>query len=179
MSTNVCPEISENTLHEHLNQPYRLSMNMSQQIYHGRCNGSEQNGFTWLFFFFEVCWRKLIFRTLSFLALVFLSSNAFMIYVMPLMFISNGIVWALPGLRDLEKYMVTCFLHTVFKLKLNPVSSFSGKFLVWVCFFLAQLTTVHSPGYKTPFKRNIWGYIHWTPVPLNIYRYNSAHFSVK
>lgn len=87
------------------------------------------------FFFGGGCSRKLLFSTLSFLVLVFLSSNAFMIYVMPLMFIPNGIVCAVPRLRDTEKYMVTCFLHTLFKLKLNTVSSFSGKFLFWVVFF--------------------------------------------
>lgn len=135
--------------------------------------------FFFSFFLSLGCSRKLVFSTLSFLTLVFLSSNTFMIYVMLLMFIPNGIVCAVPRLRDSEKYMVTSFLHTLFKLKLNPLSSFSGKFLFWVCFFLAQLTTVHSPGNKTPFKRNIWGYIHWTPAPLNIYRYNSTRFSVK
>lgn len=134
MLTNLCPEIFENTLHERLSQSYRLSMNMSQQIYHRRCSSSGQNGFT--SFILRSVGESSFLELLSFLALVFLSSNAFMIYVMPLMFISNGIVWALPGLRDSEKYMVTCFLHTLFKLKLNPVSSFSGKFLVWVCFFL-------------------------------------------
>lgn len=130
-------------------------------------------------FFSMGCSRKLVFSTLSFLTLVFLSSNAFMIYVMPLMFIPNGIVCAVPRLRDSEKYMVASLPHTLFKLKLNPLSYFSGKFLFWVCFFLAQLTTVHSPGNKTPFKRNIWGYTHWTPVLLNIYQYNSTRFSVK
>lgn len=164
-------------------------MCVSQQIYHRRCTASRKSEFTFLsgflFFvclfiwFFVGCSWKLLFSTLSFLALFFLSSNAFMIYVMPLIFIPNGIICAVPRLRASEKYMVTCFLHALFKLKLNPVSSFSGKFLFWACFFLPQLTAVHSPGNKTPFKRNIWGYIHWTPVPLNIYRYNSARFSVK
>lgn len=90
--------------------------------------------FSLLFFFWRAVQESSFFCTLSFLALVFLSSNAFMIYVMPLVFIQNGIGCAGPRLRVSEKYMVTCFLHTLFKLKLNPVSSFSGKFLVWVCF---------------------------------------------
>ena len=112
--------------------------NLSQKMHRFKEKWIHLSFFSFFFrvLFFVGCSWKLFFSTSAFLGLVFVSSNAFMIYVMLLMFIPKGIVCAVPRLKDSEKYMVTCFLHTLFKLKLNPVSSFSGKFCSGFVFFL-------------------------------------------
>lgn len=81
------------------------------------------------------CLRKLLFSTLSFLSLVFLSSNAFMIYVMP-RYLSQMELSVQCWDWDFRKMYDYFSLHILFKLKLNPVHLWVERFWLGFVFFL-------------------------------------------